>query len=426
MKNQPPCLEWADKIGLRHEDLSRQEQTSLHEHLQTCQSCRNAQQDYNFLTERIHALPPPIVKPLPRLSLQLDEMVDTDRMTMDQAMDRHVVSRRRPYEGILSGAFLLAGIVILSLLPLFFSLYRASRSLGVQAPIGTNLATYTGHSDWVHTLVWSGDGKTIASVGDDYTVHVWNAKTAKAILTTHAGSPSAVTLSPDGKEVAFVKQDQADTFVVKDINTSKELFTCKDTGTSISILAWSPDGQKIVSADDKGNIQIWSVSQKQSIFTGAYNALTALAWSPDSIRLVLANFQGEVQVWNAQEGRIITKYTGHSTNSVSSVTWSPDGTSIASASIDNTVHVWDARNGTTLFVYKGHTAPVSTVAWSPDGNRIASGSHDGTVQIWDALTGNHLYVYKGHSSPVSSVVWSPDGTSIASCAEKTINVWSSA
>jgi Tol biopolymer transport system component len=426
MKNQPPCIEWADKIGLRHEDLSSQERLSLHEHLQTCEFCRNAQQDYNFLTERIHALPPPLVKPLPRLSLQLDEQVYTDGM-MDQAVDHHAVIKHRPYKSLLPAVALLACAVILPLLSLLLFQYRASRnaSLGVQVSIGRNLAIYNDHSNWVHTLVWSGDGKTIASIGDDYTVHVWNAKTAKTLFTTRAGSPSAVTLSPDGKEIAFVKEDQADTFVVKDISSEKETFTCKGAGTSIFILAWSPDGQTIVSADDKGTVQFWSVSEKKSLFTQPYNSLTALAWSPDSTRLVLANFQGEVQVWNVQDGRIITKYTGHNTNSVSSVTWSPDGTSIASASIDNTVHVWDARNRQTLFVYKGHTAPVSTVAWSPDGNRIASGSQDGTVQIWGALTGNHPYVYKGHTSPVSSVAWSPDGIYIASCADKTINVWSS-
>ena len=137
--------------------------------------------------------------------------------------------------------------------------------------------------------------------------------------------------------------------MVKDIRTGKELFACKDTGTSITLLAWSPDGQKIVSADDAGNIQIWSVKNKSSILHRSYDSVSALAWSPDSNRLGLGNFQGEVAVMDVQSDLVITKYTAHA-GAVSSVTWSPDGTRIASASFDTTVRVWDARNGQTLFV----------------------------------------------------------------------------
>ena len=341
MKNKPPCIEWADKIGLRCEDLSPQEHTSLNEHLQTCEFCRDARRDYDFLTARVRALPPPIVKPLPRLSLPLYEMDE------NQMVDRHSFIRHQPYKRILSRGLLLASVVIVLLPLLLFFQYRAR--LGVQVPIGTTITTYNGHSNWVHALVWSQDKEIVASVANDYVVQVWNANNAKTLFTAHTGSPSAITLSPNGKEVAFVEQDQADKFVVKDIRTGKELFACKDTGTSITLLAWSPDGQKIVSADDAGNIQIWSVKNKSSILDRSYDSVSALAWSPDSNRLGLGNFQGEVAVMDVQSDLVITKYTAHA-GAVSSVTWSPDGTRIASASFDTTVRVWDARNGQTLFV----------------------------------------------------------------------------
>src|SRR5262249_54313150 len=101
MNNQPPCIEWADKIGLRHEDLSPQEQASLNEHIQTCEFCRNALHDYNFLAERIHALPPPTVKPLPRLSLQLDKQEYPPEVIEKSPIGHHTTSRHQLPERIL-------------------------------------------------------------------------------------------------------------------------------------------------------------------------------------------------------------------------------------------------------------------------------------------------------------------------------------
>jgi WD40 repeat protein len=417
MKNQPPCIEWADKIGLRDKSLSLQEYTSLNEHLRTCEICSNAQRDYSFLTKGIRALPPPTMKPLPPLSWQPGEDVGTPEVVEDQAVGPRSAIRYKPIRAVV----LLAACFVLALLPLVW--YLSPKNPGLGVPTGTTITTYNGHSNVVRTLVWSSDSETVASVGTDNTVQIWSIKNAKTLFTAPTSSPSALALSPDGKEIAFVEQDQADTFVIEDINAHKELFVYQGAGTIISLLAWSPDGQKIVSADDGGTVQIWRVGQKDSIFTGVYDSVSALAWSPDSSRLVLGNLQDEVQVWNGENGEFITRYTDH-TGAVSAVAWSPYGKYIASASFDGTVRVWDAVTGKTRLVYKGGTGLVSTVAWSPDEKRIASGSESGTVQIWDAVKGNLLYVYTGHTSLVSSVVWSPNGKYIASCADKTIKVWS--
>jgi WD40 repeat protein len=38
---------------------------------------------------------------------------------------------------------------------------------------GGTLTTYTGHTDWVSTVGWSPDGKSVASGSWDKTVQVW-------------------------------------------------------------------------------------------------------------------------------------------------------------------------------------------------------------------------------------------------------------
>ncbi len=57
MGNQPPCTVWAEKLALRHEDLSPADRAALEAHVRTCPACEATQADYRFLDARLVALP---------------------------------------------------------------------------------------------------------------------------------------------------------------------------------------------------------------------------------------------------------------------------------------------------------------------------------------------------------------------------------
>ncbi|MHC5832950.1 MAG: WD40 repeat domain-containing protein, partial [Nostoc sp.] len=63
-----------------------------------------------------------------------------------------------------------------------------------------------GHKDWVNRVVFSPDGKTLASASDDKTIKLWNLDTGKEI-TSFTGDKTlvnSVVFSPDGKTLASV------------------------------------------------------------------------------------------------------------------------------------------------------------------------------------------------------------------------------
>ena len=165
------------------------------------------------------------------------------------------------------------------------------------------------------------------------------------------------------------------------------------------------------------------------------DAVNSIAWSFDGQRLVSGSNDNTAQVWDATDGETIYVYREIDTG-IASVAWSPDGRLIASGE-GLTVQVWNAVDGGTIFTYHGHDSEnpqddVSfkiSVAWSPDGKRIASAG--GTVQVWNAVDGGHPYTYHGHDSDFYaeseefgsiSIAWSPDGRRIAS-AGSTVQVW---
>jgi eukaryotic-like serine/threonine-protein kinase len=200
-------------------------------------------------------------------------------------------------------------------------------------------------------------------------------------------------------------------------------------------VAWSPDGNRLASADNNAAVQIWDTASGAYVLTyrgHTPGAAGAVAWSPDGQYVASGGSDATVQVWEASTGHKITTYTGHTgyTKIVNAVAWSPNGKYLASAGEEGSVQVRETLTWHLIYTYKGHIgqyggSSVNDVAWSPDSNRIASASSDYTVQVWDATTGRHVFTYQGHSGGVLAVAWSPDGMRLASgSSDDTVQVWS--
>jgi serine/threonine protein kinase len=302
-----------------------------------------------------------------------------------------------------------------------------SENLSQDAASRIPLYTYRGHTDLVWAVLWSPDGKQIASGSIDNTVQVWDAANGEHIFTYHGHADwvRAVAWSPDGKRLASGGNDSM--VQVWDAADGGHVFTYKGHTSSGRAVAWSPDGKRIASASEDSTVQVWDAVDGGNVLTYRGHAnyiVNMVAWSPDGKRIASASDDKTVQVWDAVDGGNVLTYKGHA-NLVWAVAWSPDGKRLASGGWDNTVQVWDAADGKHGFIYKGHSHyTINTVAWSPDGRRIASGGLDKTVQVWDAADGGNVFTYKGHAEMVWVVAWSPDSKRIVSGSrDNIVQVW---
>ncbi|KAF8811567.1 WD40 repeat-like protein [Phlegmacium glaucopus] len=189
----------------------------------------------------------------------------------------------------------------------------------------------------------------------------------------------------------------------------------------ISCVAFSPDGNQIVSGDLL--VRVWDAKTGRLLreLQGHTGGVGSVAFSPDGNQIVSGSGDQLVRVWDAKMGEQLSELQGH-TELVSSVAFSPNGNNIVSGSYDKSMRVWDVKMGEQLMELKGHTDDVNSVAFSPDGNQIVSGSYDRSVRVWDAKTGKQLRELRGDNG-VTSVAFSPDSNQIISGSYRSIWVW---
>lgn len=280
----------------------------------------------------------------------------------------------------------------------------------------------SGHTDSVRSVVFSPDGGTLATVGDDRTLRLWSVAkgTALARQDEHTDEVYAVAFSPDGRTLAT---GGADATVRLRNAADGEVRTIIDEPTSAVVsVAFSPDGRTLATGNGDATIQLWDVATgalRRSL-NGHTDYVTSLAFTPDGRTLASASVDTDVLLWDTSLGKVRRKLTGHE-GEVNGVAFSPNGRSLATVGGDGTVQLWNPTTGEGR-TYEGE-GTLTSVAFSPDGRTLATGS-DNVVQLWDVATGVPLRGLIGHTNSVYTVAFSPDGRTLASGGrDRTVRLW---
>ncbi|KAI0188765.1 hypothetical protein EV127DRAFT_116687 [Xylaria flabelliformis] len=259
-------------------------------------------------------------------------------------------------------------------------------------------------------------------------VHLWNTTTwEEECQLTHDPHISSVVFSPDGQRLASATWGENGSVCVWDISTGLTEHAFEGHSGPAYVLAFAPDGSKLVSRSSDWTIRIWNVAtgQTERIISDS----TTVAFSPDGSMVASAsNHVGKVCVWDMATGLIQHTLTDHidyskhsSGPSLKVLLFSPDGRKIAFAMVDKTIHLWDLTTGQLIALRHRCRAKL---AFSPDGETLASAGVDHSIRLSNTTTGQDKGSLKGHVLMLTTLVYSPDGTKLASGSfDNTIRIW---
>ena len=250
------------------------------------------------------------------------------------------------------------------------------------ARTGLPLRRLVGHADPVNSLCFSKDGQWLLSASGDKTARLWDVAAGETVITYrgHEKWVECAVFSHDESQVLTGSGDKS--VRLWDRATGAPLRVFEGHRFSVADIAVSPDGRTFASGGQRLFVRHLDEDEPVVTITKLRRRLLDLAFSPDGERLVSASFDGSTRIWEVATGELLAKVDDHDSK-VRAVAFTPDGSRFATASNDKTIRIRESRTGETLLVLRGHTDDVLDLAFSADGRRLLSGSADGTARIWE-------------------------------------------
>jgi WD40 repeat protein len=228
--------------------------------------------------------------------------------------------------------------------------------------------------------------------------------------------------TPDGNRL--VSAGEKGLLKIWNAVTGKEVLSIKVDHERIEDFVLSLDGKRLASGSN-GSVKLWDSStgrQLLSLNVGLPDTVPCrLAFSPTSKYLACPSGAHTIKLWELATGQSVLTLRDqpkeeYSRDFICSLAFSPDGRRLAAANARGIVNLWNSASGKALLSLDIQGASVfdmgaadCQVTFSPDGRFLATSAGPYKVSIWEGATGKELR----HFSAGSCVAFSPDGRYLA-------------
>ncbi len=309
--------------------------------------------------------------------------------------------------------------------------YAAARLYRVAPETAFARGVFLGTGD-LRSLALSPDGRTGLTASDDQAARLWDLTTRRVIepLLRHEAKVGAVAMSHDGKMfvtaddrgiarlwnradrsrprhelkcagwiccagfspddrtaligvsfLAGVPGKSAESLVLWDTQTGKEIGDPLRHEAAVFSALFSPDGQTIATGDAAG-VRLWDRVTRR-VLAGPVGGSSAVpvAFYPNGKDILLVK-DGIAQVWDTAANRLTGQPPFHPEGGIRKVALAPDGRTVLISGPERLARLWDVATGKAIgppIVLDG----ARPVAVFPNGHTLAVGGAGGRIVVWD-------------------------------------------
>ena len=174
----------------------------------------------------------------------------------------------------------------------------------------------------------------------------------------------------------------------------KQLINWKD-GDWIKGVAVSADGKYIASVHStpkfSGKLEVRYTDSGKAIFTGETDhSENVVAFSPDGLRILTGTNDGSIESWSRDGSRHTLINRNEDQAKISTIVFSKDGKVYASGDETGVLNIWDAESDKLIKAIGGNDYPSSIrqILASPSGKYILSVDYVNPPKLWDTQTGS--------------------------------------
>lgn len=258
-------------------------------------------------------------------------------------------------------------------------------------------------------------------------------KVGKIVLSRwNARIPNILAVGGQDSFARIFQYDQEDATIKRTVELKHPFAVSSSSGGStnlITCLAWSPNGNEIVTGVENGELRLWDVNgHLQNVFSFHRSPIVTIKWNGDGSHFLTSDVENVTILWNAITGTALQHFELKDSATSSSslgvdLEW-VEKDKFVLPGLQGSLVVYQVGENKPIGRLLGHEGAISVLKFNESNRLLLSASDDFTLRTWRGGSSNPSNCFYGHSQSIVSASWIDDDKVISASMDGSIRLWS--